>query len=280
MNKIQFTKLVATGNDFVLVDYTRKSAGTASLRKLAQRMCHRTSGIGADGLLIVERSEKADARMRIFNPDGSEAEMCGNGARCFTLWLSRFRGPSKKAYTFQTEAGLISGSVADKELCSAVRIKMSDPVDQRLNIPLEVLGRKITVQYINTGVPHVVVFVEGLDDIAVRVIGKAIRFHSSFAPKGTNVDFVQIIGNRAIAVRTYERGVEDETLACGTGSVAAALVSMLKGGCGPLTDTNSVKVRTKSGEILKVYFQYNNGTINTVWLEGRTRIVYKGEYYV
>lgn len=280
MNTIQFTKLVASGNDFVLVDCTRKSAGTASLRKLAQRMCHRTEGIGADGLLVAERSKKSGTRMRIFNPDGSEAEMCGNGARCFTLWSAYFRKPGKKEHTFQTKAGLISGIVSDKGNCSDVRIKMSDPVDQRLNIPLEVLGRKITVQYINTGVPHVVVFVEGLDDIAVHTIGRAIRAHASFVPKGTNVNFVQILGNRAIAVRTYERGVEAETLACGTGSVAAALISMLKGECGSLTENNTVRVRTKSGEILKVYFQYKNGKINTVWLEGKTRIVYKGEYYV
>lgn len=275
--KIEFTKLVGSGNDFVLIDCTRKQIPGSGLRKLAQKMCRRQFGAGADGLLVAENSTRADIRMRIFNTDGSEAEMCGNGARCFALWA--FSRRKRQNLAIETKAGRIQ-AVGSEKKGRGIRIRLSDPAQPRFNIPLEVLGRKISVQHINTGVPHTVVFVEGLDTIDVNTIGREIRNHGQFAPAGSNVNMVQITGDHAISVRTYERGVESETLACGTGAVASAIVSILKGECGPIKEYNAVQVTTKGGEVLRVYFHYKDDTINEVWLEGKAQIVYKGEYYV
>jgi len=290
IKKLPFIKLVGSGNDFVLVDCTRKHVAGAGLKKLAQKMCLRQFGAGADGLLAAERSVRADIRMRIFNADGSEAEMCGNGARCFALWFLATH--KKQKMSIETKAGIVyaesvpgtraqrKGGSREKSSCSRVRIQLPDPTHLRFNVPLAVLGRKITVQHINTGVPHTVVFVEGLEKMDINTIGREIRNHAHFAPGGTNADLVQITGDHAIAVRTYERGVEAETLACGTGAVAAAIVSMLKGECGAIGEYNIVRVETKGGEALRVYFRYNDDTIHEVWLEGKAEIVYKGEYYV
>lgn len=283
--KIVFIKLVGSGNDFVLIDCTRKQIPGAGLKRLAQKMCQRQFGAGADGLLIAERSARADICMRIFNADGSEAEMCGNGARCFALWAFFLRKRQKLA--IETKAGIIfaesisgAGGSKKKESGRGIRIQLSDPTQLRFNIPLEMLGRKISVQHINTGVPHTIVFVEGLEKMDVATIGKEIREHAHFAPAGTNVNLVQITGDHAIAVRTYERGVEAETLACGTGAVASAIVSVLKGECGAIKEYNTVCVKTKGGEVLRVYFRYKDDRIQEVWLEGKAQRVYKGEYYV
>jgi diaminopimelate epimerase len=261
MKRIKFTKMVASGNDFIVID--KKISG--GIPSLARSLCDRKFGIGADGLILLDKIKEADTRMRIFNADGSEAEMCGNGARCAVLF-----GRKVKARLF-TKAGLIKAELKRDR----VRIKLTEPKGIKLDIPLKVSGRLIRVNFINTGVPHAVVFVNGIDNIDVENIGRLIRFHGKFAPAGTNVDFVEIKSNDLIAIRTYERGVEDETLACGTGSVAAGLVFALKSGLDGL-----VKVRTRGGEELKVYFKKYNKNFRDVWLEGSAKIVYKGEYYV
>ncbi|MDD5120831.1 MAG: diaminopimelate epimerase [Candidatus Omnitrophica bacterium] len=261
MRKINFTKMVAAGNDFVVI----KDKISGNLPLLARRMCDRKFGIGADGLLLLSKCKNADFRMRIFNADGSEAEMCGNGARCAALFSA------KKENKMLTLAGIVDAEVSG----SRVKIRITSPKCVRLDIPLMVNGRKIKVNFINTGVPHAVIFVSGLEDISVGQIGRLIRFHREFAPAGTNVNFVETGKNNLIRVRTYERGVEGETLACGTGSTASALIFALKN-----NSDNLVKVFTQSGEILKVYFQNIHGLLKNVWLEGGAKIVYKGEYYV
>jgi len=261
MKRIKFTKMTASGNDFIVID--KKPSGGISA--IARSLCDRKFGIGADGLILLDKIKEADTRMRIFNADGSEAEMCGNGARCAALF-----GRKTKARLF-TKAGLINAELKRDR----VRIQLTEPKGIKLDIPLKVSGRLIRVNFINTGVPHAVVFVNGIDNIAVANIGRSIRFHTKFAPAGTNVDFVEVKGNDLIAIRTYERGVEDETLACGTGSVAAGLIFALKSGLDGL-----VKVRTQGGEELKVYFKKENKSFRDVWLEGSAKIVYKGEYYV
>ena len=261
MSRFKFIKMVASGNDFVVIN--KKPSG--DLSALARVLCDRKFGIGADGLLLIGKAKHADLHMRIFNADGSEAEMCGNGARCAALFIGKERAK------MLTLAGVINTQVCS----SRVKIQLTDPKEVKLDIPLKVNGRLIKVNFINTGVPHVVVFVDGLDKIDVAGIGRMIRWHVKFSPAGTNVNFVEIKDNNLIRIRTYERGVEAETLACGTGSTAAAIIFALKN-----NSNNLVKVQTQSGEILKVYFNNQIGEFKNVWLEGSAKIVYKGEYYV
>ena len=263
MKKLNFTKMVGSGNDFVVVEL--KNLRTKELKNLAVEICDRKYGAGADGMLVLEKSKIADIKMRIFNADGSEAEMCGNGARCVALISARRKGK------IETRAGVIRTQVCG----SQVKIQLTGPKAIKLDIPLRVNGRLIRANFINTGVPHVVVFVNGINNLDVVNIGGSIRRNARFAPAGANVDFVEIKGSNLIRIRTYERGVEDETLACGTGSTAAALVFALKNNLEKL-----VRVTTQSAEQLKVYFRKEKNKFQDVWLEGSAKIVYKGEYYV
>lgn len=261
MKKFNFTKMVASGNDFIVI----KDKPAGNLLVLAKLLCDRKFGIGADGLLLLGKFKKTDVAMRIFNADGSEAEMCGNGARCAALFCG------KKKVKFQTIAGEVNAEVSGKH----IKIQITDPKNIKLNVPLKVCGRQIKINFINTGVPHVVVFVNGLDSINVDHIGSIIRNHVKFSPRGANVNFVEVRGSDLIRIRTYERGVEGETLACGTGSVASALILALKNNLNGL-----IRVQTQSGEVLKVYFRRNNGKFSDVWLEGSAKKVYQGEYHV
>ena len=302
MKTLQFYKLQASGNDFVLIQASGRKPQASGLnyRRLAKKYCQRKFGIGADGLLVIEPSKEALFKMRIFNPDGSEAEMCGNGARCVALWAAQYF-KKRKDIRFDTKAGIIEAKVPllkakSKDIRNAdVKIKMSIVSQVHLELPIKIFERKIRVNYINTGVPHSVILVEGLDKIDVNKIGEKIRFHKAFKPEGANVDFVEIINDNFIKIRTYERGVEAETLACGTGVVASAIiasypVSSSNNGAGKLPrelfeqqggqDTSfrfKIKVLTKSGDILKVYFRKDKDNIEDVWLEGKAYIVYKGE---
>jgi diaminopimelate epimerase len=260
MKKTTFYKLQASGNDFILLDNRKLKIGNSKLKGIAKKFCQRKLGIGADGLLVIEPAKKAKFKMRIFNPDGSEPQMCGNGARSVAGWTRL------KTLSFETKAGIIEAKTGKNQ----VKIKLSDPKGLKLNIPIKVLGRKIKVNFINTGVPHAVILVQGLEEIDVEAIGQAVRWHKRFSPRGVNVDFVEVLKGDLIKIRTYERGVEAETLACGTGAVASAIIA---------TSKNRKKVLTKSGEILKVCFEKNRGKINNVWLEGKADLVYKGEIY-
>jgi len=260
MNKLKFTKMVGAGNDFVVIDIMRdKGHGTRDKwSRVAQDLCQRKTGVGADGLLVLEKSKKADFRMRIFNADGSEAEMCGNGLRCAALYVGK-KGKAK----VETKAGLYEATITGKD---RVKIKMEEPRDLKLNFPIKVNDRRVRVSYVDTGVPHAVVFVQGIEKIDVDSIGRSIRYHKEFKPRGTNVDFVEIIDDKNIKMRTYERGVEGETLACGTGAVASAIIGDKGQGI-----RDKVKVHTKGG-ILKVYIGHKG-----VYLEGEARKVYQGE---
>jgi diaminopimelate epimerase len=263
--------MVASGNDFVLVRQFASSP-VRQLKKIAKDLCNRRFGIGADGLLLLEKSKIADTKMLIFNPDGSEARMCGNGARCVALF-TKHQTPNTKHLKIETKAGTIEAKVKGND----IKIKFTEPKDLKLDLPIIINGITRHVSFINTGVPHTVIFVSGLDEIDVVGIGKLIRHHKKFSPQGTNVNFVEIIDEDNIKLRTYERGVEDETLACGTGAVAAALILATRYS---LLATHKINVHTKSGEILKVYFEKINHKFKNVWLEGKAKIVYKGEYYV
>ena len=253
--------MAASGNDFVVA---RLKAENQFLRTLARKVCDRKLGIGADGLLILEKSKRASLKMRIFNADGSEAKMCGNGARCIALLTG------KKKVSIETKAGIIVSEV----IGNVVKVKLTAPKGIKLDIPLKV-RRSMRINFINTGVPHVVIFTEGVDKFDIIGLARFIRYHKRFAPAGTNVNFVEVLDKDAIKVRTYERGVEDETFSCGTGSVASSLVFALK-----KCAARKIYVHTKGGEVLKVYFERKNKGFRNVWLEGRARIVCKGVYYV
>ncbi|MDI6606678.1 MAG: diaminopimelate epimerase, partial [Candidatus Omnitrophota bacterium] len=192
-----------------------------------------------------------------------------NGARRVALYMSR-----QKILKIETAAGIIEAQLNGDN----VKIKLTEPKDIKLDISIKVNNRGLVVNFINTGVPHTVVFTEGLEKIDVFNLGRQVREHKKFAPAGTNVDFVEVLNNNSIEVRTYERGVEEETLACGTGVAAAALIADYK-----LRAANfdkKINVKTRSGEVLKVYFERVGASFKNIWLEGKARIVYKGEYYV
>ncbi|MFH1593117.1 MAG: diaminopimelate epimerase [Candidatus Omnitrophota bacterium] len=288
--RIDFAKAVASGNDFVVVDNRggRLSDKISGLADLAKVVCRRRHSIGADGLLVLEDSAACDFKMRIFNPDGSEVTMCGNGIRCSALYAQTkgwFRGPVK----IETGAGVLHAETAGKEkgsasgearlsdntarhgICDSVKIKMTQPCDIKLDMNIGIGKTIIIVHAINTGVAHAVHFVENINGYSVKDIGSKVRHHTSFQPDGTNVDFVETIGESRIAVRTYERGVEDETLACGTGVVASAIISSLAQNI-----KQPVEALTRSGEVVKVYFKREHNHFTDVYLEGDASIAFEG----
>lgn len=266
--------MVGAGNDFVVIDNGLKARNQKfkGFEKIAKKICNRKTGIGCDGALVLENSKKADFRMRIFNADGSEAEMCGNGLRCAILY-SKTHGCASKAVKVETKAGIYEGDVTGKD---RVRVKMEGPKDLRSGFSIGVSGRKIKANFINTGVPHTVVFVEGLDKIDVDMVGSEIRHHDEFKPKGANVDFVEIVDDENIKMRTYERGVEGETLACGTGAVASAIITALSLQLKAYSLKLNINVHTLGG-ILKVEFQKAGNKIKNVYLEGGAKEVFTGE---
>jgi diaminopimelate epimerase len=262
---LRFTKMNGAGNDFILID---NRAGDIDLnRSQIARLCDRHRGIGADGILLLEHpSDHADFRMRYFNADGGEAEMCGNGARCFARFATAVAGGEGKI-SFETPAGVISAELAG----DLVTLQMTEPTDLRLNVPLRIGGKKTIVHFINSGVPHVVVAVAQVDDVDVPREGKIIRYHEAFSPKGTNVNFIEKRGAGKISVRTYERGVEDETLACGTGVVASALVfAATEATKGPIS------VIARGGDELRVGFEKIDEQFRNVSLTGPAEFVFEG----
>ena len=274
MEKLNFTKMVGAGNDFVVIDngLNLASQKIKGFAKIAKKICNRKTGIGSDGALVLEKSKKADFKMRIFNTDGSEAEMCGNGLRCAILY-SKMHGCAGKIIKVETKAGIYEGDVTNKD---RVRVKMEEPKDLRPGFLIDVSGRKIKVDFINTGVPHTAVFVEGLDKIDVEMLGSEIRHHDEFKPRGSNVNFVEIVNNENIKIRTYERGVEGETLACGTGAVASAIITALSLQPEACNLRLKINVHTRGG-ILKVGFQKTGNRIKNVYLEGGAKEVFTGE---
>lgn len=272
MTVIPFTKMVGAGNDFIVVEPARARLNGVSRRwsAVSRALCDRQRGIGADGVLLIEPSRTADVRMRIFNADGSEAEMCGNGARCVARFLSGRNGHGARL-TIETGAGEVHAAVAGER----VSIRLPDPTGVTSRVTVRVDGRVVTGGSINTGVPHVVIRVPNLDRVDVATLGRALRRHPAFAPRGTNVNFIQPEGKSAISIRTYERGVEAETLACGTGATAAAILH------GVATGARRVAVRTRSGDTLHISFRViAPGRITGVTLEGPARRVYDGRISV
>jgi diaminopimelate epimerase len=266
--EIPFVKLQGNGNDFVLIDEYEAEVIPSDMKgHFAALYCDRRFGIGADGILFLSKSEKADLKMSLFQQDASEAEMCGNGIRCLAKYAYD-RKYVKEHCTVETPAGLITVMnryTKDGEFWA--RVALSPPKFDRSGIPAkgegeyreEIAGH--TVYAVNTGVPHAVVFVDDVGSIDVAKMAPAIRRHSSF-PRGANVDFVQVLTTADIKVRTFERGVEGETLSCGTGSAAAAAVAHKLGYVG-----NRVEVETTGGPLVMYLGKgfYMDGPAETVF---------------
>jgi len=267
--KIPFMKMSGSGNDFILIDHRESILKEDHLKDFIRKVCQRRISIGADGLILIEPSQKADFKWRFYNADGSEAEMCGNGGRCAArfAYLKGMAGPSLK---FETLAGILSAQVDGKR----VKLEMTKPFGLKLDETISIDGEEQIFSSINTGVPHAVLFVEDLEGSDILRMGRAIRYHSYFAPSGTNVNFVQLGKGSQLSIRTYERGVEDETLACGTGAVASALIAAFKG-----LVKSPVSVKTRGSEVLTVYFKIEAMEVKSVFFEGDVHIIYEAEMW-
>lgn len=264
--KIPFWKMHGAANDFILVDdrgLTFPCADAAWLRAIMSRR----TGVGSEGVLLIQPSQAADFRMRFFNPDGGEVDMCGNGARCIAK-LAHEIGAAPQRMSIETPAGIVHAEARG----NLVQLLMTEPKDWRLDGTLTIDGRVLAYDFVNSGVPHVVVRVDDLDATDVHNLGRAIRYHADFAPKGTNANFIQIAGPDALRVRTYERGVEGETLACGTGMVACGLTAGKRG----LVQT-PVRVTCASGDTLEVNFTPTVDGATDVTLLGPAVHVFRGE---
>jgi diaminopimelate epimerase len=262
---LSFTKMNGAGNDFVVLD-NRSGRIRLNSDEIAF-LCDRHRGIGGDGVLLLENpANGADFRMRYYNSDGGEAEMCGNGARCFARFANKVAGPFAEL-SFETPAGIIRAKLDSEQ----VTVNLSPPHGLALNRKLQIQGKELTVHLLNTGVPHVVVIVEDLEATPVSELGKAIRYHPEFRPKGTNVNFVKAIGSGKIAIRTYERGVETETLACGTGVTAAALIYSRLQSIG-----SPIRIQVLGGDWLEVGFVNVGEDFRDVALKGPADFAFEG----
>ncbi len=263
---IPFYKMSGSGNDFIIIDNRTNIIPTDDLSAFAARVCRRKISAGADGLILIEPSRSADFKWNFFNSDGSIAEMCGNGARC-TARFAMQNGIAGKEMAFETIAGVIRAQVLDDR----VKINMTDPSDLELGCRLKIDQAVYDYDRLNTGVPHVVIEVDDIEAADVVGIGRHIRHHDDFSPAGTNVNFIGRQGQQWV-VRTYERGVEDETLACGTGIVAGALVLAAR-----KSMPSPISLRSRSGSLLSVFYLQTNNGFKEIFLEGDARIIYKGE---
>jgi len=263
---LEFTKMNGAGNDFILLD---NRAGKFRLtRDQVVRLCDRHRGVGADGVLILVpcRSGKADWAWDFYNSDGSTGEMCGNGARCFARFVQKTVGLNGD-FTFATEAGVIAARFDG----TRVTVNLTKPNGLKLGERVKLSTGETTIHSLNTGVPHAVLYVPDADKAMVQSLGPEIRRHVHFGPRGTNVNFVQVLGSNQIRVRTFERGVEGETLACGTGVTASALISARVHGF-----TTPVKVQVQGGDTLEVSFKDSDGAFEDVRLTGPAEFVFDG----
>ncbi len=262
---VDFYKLQGSGNDFVVIlkDNIKLSLSYSDMSNWAKKICKRCFGVGADGLIFLEKDDVYSYRWHFYNSDGSRAEMCGNGSRC-VAWLAYNLGIAEKVHKFATDAGPIKAEVFPAD--DSVNVQLTSPKDLRLDIEIGLPVAGLKVHFVNTGVPHVVIFTEE-EDIDVCKLGKSIRFHSMFSPDGTNVNFVKVKEKGLLFVRTYERGVEKETYACGTGASASVFIANALGLC-----DKRVKVVTSGGEELFISIEGKD-----IFLKGKVCFIYQGK---
>lgn len=279
---VPFIKMSAAGNDFVLIDETRHAVKIAGYGNLAKKVCDRHYGIGADGLLIYKHHAILHFEMDYYNADGSTGGMCGNGARCISAYHFDVYGKGTKSVDFIAFGHQYSASTDG----DTISIRMKDPTHLLRNLSINIVGDTINCYFIDTGSPHVIVFMDDLeqtfpeitfDNFDIKHIGGSIRRHEAFKPMGTNVNFVKPLSDTAIRVRTYERGVEGETLACGTGAVASAAVTAVR-----FNNRPPVSVHTRSGEVLTVDFSIDvtDKNIYDVTLTGTWLYHYTGSVFI
>lgn len=265
--KVRFVKMTGAGNDFVMLDNLDLSLSAALTKETIAALCDRRFGIGGDGLIAVE-PDGGKLRMRYYNSDGGEAEMCGNGARCFTRFVGQLLGNETDPFSFETLAGTIQ---ARFETDSRVTVGLTSPHGLKMNVLPATDTVPSPVHFINTGVPHAVAFLENVQDIDIVRMGSFLRYHEAFAPAGTNANFAQIISPNHLKIRTYERGVEDETLACGTGMSATALIHAALTGC-----ESPVHLDVAGGDTLAVSFERCGDSFTNVMLTGPAYQVFEG----
>jgi len=270
---IPFMKLSGSGNDFILVDNRKKVVDPKTAGALAAKVCAHRLSVGGDGLILIEPSRKADFRWRLYNADGSEAEFSGNGARCAARF-AYLKGIAPRKMRFETLAGLIEAEMvaeAAGRKPEVVKVRFPDPTGLKLHLRVPVGGTERDAHFLDTGVPHCVYLVNDPDQVDVVGIGRPTRYHELFQPAGTNVNFIKVLDPHRIRIRTYERGVEDETLACGTGSIASALIASR------LAKVESpVTLIPQSGLTLTVHFRTEGDRFIDVYLQGDARAVYEG----
>jgi diaminopimelate epimerase len=276
-NAILFFKMTGSGNDFIVIDNRSGQVDADRCQDLVRFACRRKLSVGADGLILIENDAEVDFRWRFFNADGSEAEMCGNGARCAARFAYLNGLVPNRKMAFRTLAGIIRAEIRGER----PKVRMTSPHSLKVDISLQVENRSFSLHFIDTGVPHVVHFVadqSALQMIDVSGLGRGLRYHPEFQPAGANVNFAVVFDSHHAAVRTYERGVEAETLACGTGSIASVLIAAAKG----LVES-PVEVLTQSEETLTIHFEQRHRQglpeFAEVYLEGDAKVVYEAKLW-
>lgn len=266
---VPFFKMQGCGNDFVLMDNRELKLPVAVMADWAKAVCRKAFGVGADGMILLDHApegSRADYIWHFYNADGSRAEMCGNGSRCAAR-LAYLLGMAPEKHVLGTDAGEIEAEVFPAS--NEVRVRLTPPKNLALHIDLDLSGAKTEAHFVDTGVPHAVILQPNLERAPVRELGAGVRFHPRFAPAGTNANFIEIVDRGHINLRTYERGVEDETFACGTGAVASVVVANALG----LADA-AVEVTTTGKEHLGIAI-----VDGATYLRGAAEIAFRGELY-
>lgn len=265
---VPFYKMQGCGNDFVFIDNRELGVPVSVMADWACAICPRAFRVGADGVIFLENApegSEADYIWHFYNADGSRAEMCGNASRCAARLAARI-GLAPAQHVLGTDAGPIKAAV--DELSGRAKVQLTPPKNLELGITITVDGIEYEVHHVDTGVPHTVLFFDDVSSVDVAGLGRAIRFHERFAPAGTNVNFLQVTSPERLELRTYERGVEAETLACGTGAAASEVIANALGRTGA-----KAEVCTTGKEVLTISLE--NGD---VFLEGAASFVYRGEF--
>lgn len=267
---IPFWKLSGSGNDFIVIDYRQPMPSQDEMRVFVSKVCRRGLSVGADGVILIKPSDLADYGWHFYNADGGEVDMCANGTRCAARFAYENNiAPAK--HTFETKAGIVNAEVLQENGVN-VRVQLPDPSPVHLGMEIELGDQVLIGHFVNTGVEHVVYFVEDLEKTDVIGLGRKTRYHHLFAPGGTNANFVRVTDRHKMMIRTYERGVENETLACGTGSIAAALIATALDKV-----ASPVSLLTRGGMTLEVDFRREGSAFKGVCLKGDARVIYKGE---
>jgi len=265
--RLPFAKVSGTGNDFIIIDNRGGAVPEKEQQELTKKLCIRKFSVGADGIIFLKESSKADIGWDFYNADGSRADMCGNGARCAARF-AHLNGMGDARISLETLAGIVNAKIVNEK---SVSVTVQSPSSIQLDFPLSVENKSLEVSTVNTGVPHVVLDAKQVEGDDVKSLGRAIREHSEFKPDGANVSFITVLDRQNVRTTTYERGVEDFTLACGTGAMAVAVICHAK----KLVD-KPVHINVPGGKLI-VNFDEENGTYKNLTLSGDARIIYEGE---